>query len=191
MEKQPINRVVVFGDFFDQHNVPGQVGHQWGAAQHRQRHQVERDMRLLIQSRLEPGSIARQPAQRPLHRLVPAFAADIGGHGGVDLFANARRIEPAEQHPAVRITKVGLVPRRPVHLRDGISGNPRRAIAAACEPHRVEGRIVGAFKQGREPLRVAPGKVAIAQEALLVEMQFEVRVSCRESPDAGGIVAGQ
>ena len=61
---------------------------------------------------------------------------------------------------------------------DGGFGNPVGAIPPAREPHRIEGRIVGAFDKGGKAHVVRPGEVPVHRKALRVDVQFDIGELC-------------
>ena len=97
MEKQPVHRIEIFGHLLDHHHMAGKVGHLRGAAQHRQRHQIEGNRGLRTQRRLQPCHVAGQPAERAAHRLLPSRTAQIGNHWPMRWLAYAMPVQPGQQ----------------------------------------------------------------------------------------------
>ena len=81
-------------------------------------------------------------------------------------------VERGQQIAGIRITEEDLCIRRLAHFHHGFGGDPVRPIAAPREPHGVEGGIVGAFQQRREPNSSRSAKWP-SDAKHCVELQFE------------------
>ncbi len=191
VEEQPVDSVKVLGHFLQQHDMARQPRHQGGAGQHGEGGEIESGARVLVQRGLLAGAVARQPGQRTAHRHFATIAAHVDRHRRMDRLADPRAVQPAEQGTRVRVAQPGLALRWRLQPGNGIFGDPRRAIAAASEPHRIEGRIVAAFDQRGQALFVGPGEMAVAEEALRVEMQLQPGEVRSQRTDPRGVLFGQ
>ena len=86
------------------------------------------------------GSRSTSQAQRAGHRRLAALAQDVLRHRPVRQLREAGPVERGQQRAGVAVAEPGLGPRRRAQRRHHRSGEPAGAIAAAGEPHRVEGR---------------------------------------------------
>ncbi len=180
MKEQPINRIIVFGNFFDHDDMPGQVRQERRAAKHGKRHQIEGDGRLAIpkarfETWLKARTVTLQPCQRAPDRSIATIAPQIDRHRRMNAFADAGAIQGAEQYAGIRVAKVLLVIGGSLQQLQGVQRDTACTVAAPNEPDGSERGIVCAFDKRSQPLRVGPRKVAIAGEALLMKLQRKIR----------------
>jgi hypothetical protein len=107
-----------------------------------------------------------------MHRRLAAFAEQVVRHRPVGEVGEAGAVEAGEQEAGVAVAEPGLAARERAEPLDRGLGDPARAVAAAREPDRVEGRIVRGLHQRLEPGPVLAGEMAVAKEALRVEMEL-------------------
>ncbi|VWX54740.1 hypothetical protein NOVOSPHI9U_70093 [Novosphingobium sp. 9U] len=155
--------------------MTGQARHQRRAAEHRQRHQVERHCRPIAHRRFDAGAIAVEEPKGAPSGLVPALAAHAGEHRRVNRMTDPLAIERTEQVAGVGVAEPGLVAGIAIEAAHCVLSDATRAIAAAGEPYRVERGVVRALDQGIQPLRVAPGEVTVDGKALWVDVEFDIR----------------
>ena len=192
VEHQPVDGVKMLAHFLNHDDVPRQSRHQRRAAEHGQGHEIEGDSGMVVKRGFEARTVASEIAQRPADGPLAALAADVGGHWAVDWLADLRPIERGEQIAAVGIAHEQLVLRGAAHLVDSLLGNPVRAIATAGEPDAVDPGIVCAFEQRGEAQLVRPGEMAVALEALRMDVERNIgKFRLSQGHDARGVFVGE
>ena len=174
MKKQAIDCIEVLGDFLDHHDMATEIGHETGAEDRGQRHQVESCDRGTRDLRLETVVAPGHPGQRPADCMFSSLSPDIDRHRAMHGSANPFAIESGKKEAAVGVAEKGLVCCASAQLRDRFAGNAVRAVAAFCKPHRRCSRVVGTFQEGREPYMIRTGKMSLLGKALFVKCQFQV-----------------
>src|SRR5690606_34430173 len=91
--------------------------------------------------------------------------------------------EPAEDGAVVAVAEIGFDTRGAIELRQRRFSDPARAIAAAREPNRVQGGIVGVLHERLEPCFIVASEMTGAFEALRVKNNLRRAIEktvCRE-----------
>ena len=96
MEEQPVDSVVVLGDFLDHDDMVGEVRRKFGSNQHGERRQIKRDSRAIIEVRLKTAAFAGQSAERAVDSGLSAFAPDVPGERSVGNASDAMLVERRE-----------------------------------------------------------------------------------------------
>ena len=173
VEHQPVDAIMMLANLLDQQLGAGEVRLQRRAEQMRKHGQVERKGRL-GEPRLERRGIApHQPVERAAHRRLAAVAKHVGRHWTMRDF-DAGAVQSSQQEATVAVAHDKLVPRRRRQSRDGGLGNAVRPIAATRQPDGVDAGIGRDFAEGREPVLVGAGEMAVAEEALRVDDQLAI-----------------
>ena len=108
----------------------------------------------------------------------------------MDGLADPATVEPCKEITGIGIAKVRLAARGRAKPGERGLGNAVRAVAAAREPHRIERRVIRAFREGFKPLRVAAREMALFEKALRVECEVEPREIRGQSKDRRSILLG-
>jgi hypothetical protein len=106
--------------------------------------------------------------------------------------AHACLVKRGKQIALVTIAEIGLFSRGGLQCGNRIRRYAASTIATAHEPDRIKARIVGKPNKRLQPLRIAPGKMALFDEALIIKDEFDRWMMFRcEGNDPVGILAGK